>query len=76
MNKIKFEQLGLNGLVLHAIQDLKFQYPSDIQYISDKFSFLNVPKNLADVILRNSSGLVNLIFLKIRFEISLKDGKM
>ncbi|MBZ9688208.1 DEAD/DEAH box helicase [Clostridium estertheticum] len=31
MNKIKFDELGLNELVLHAIQDLKFQYPSDIQ---------------------------------------------
>ena len=31
MNKIKFEQLGLNEYVLHAIQDLKFEYPSDIQ---------------------------------------------
>jgi len=31
VNKIKFEQLGLNELVLHAIQDLQFQYPSDIQ---------------------------------------------
>ena len=31
MNKTKFEQLGLNEYVLHAIQDLKFEYPSDIQ---------------------------------------------
>jgi len=31
MSKTKFEQLGLNEFVLHAIQDLKFEYPSDIQ---------------------------------------------
>ncbi|MBU3142925.1 DEAD/DEAH box helicase [Clostridium sp. CF012] len=31
MNKIKFIELGLNEFVLHAIQDLKFEYPSDIQ---------------------------------------------
>jgi len=31
MSKTKFEQLGLNEYVLHAIQDLKFEYPSDIQ---------------------------------------------
>lgn len=31
MNKIKFDELGLSKLVLHAIQDLKFEYPSDIQ---------------------------------------------
>jgi len=31
MNKTKFEQLGLNEYVLHAIQDLRFEYPSDIQ---------------------------------------------
>jgi ATP-dependent RNA helicase DeaD len=31
IEKIKFEQLGLSESVLHAIQDLKFEYPSDIQ---------------------------------------------
>ncbi|MFT5874390.1 MAG: ATP-dependent RNA helicase DeaD [Clostridium sp.] len=29
--KLKFEELGLNESVLHAIQDLKFEHPSDIQ---------------------------------------------
>jgi len=31
MNKIKFDELGLKESVLHAIQDLKFEHPSDIQ---------------------------------------------
>ena len=31
MEKVKFDELGLNESVLHAIQDLKFEYPSDIQ---------------------------------------------
>ncbi len=31
MNKTKFEELGLGELVLKAIQDLNFEYPSDIQ---------------------------------------------
>jgi len=31
MNKIKFDELGLKDTVLHAIQDLKFENPSDIQ---------------------------------------------
>ena len=31
MEKIKFNELGLNESVLQAITDLKFEYPSDIQ---------------------------------------------
>ena len=31
MNKIKFEDLNLKSSVLNAIQDLKFEYPSEIQ---------------------------------------------
>jgi ATP-dependent RNA helicase DeaD len=31
MNKIKFDELGLKESVLQAIQDLKFEHPSDIQ---------------------------------------------
>ncbi|MGV8983726.1 DEAD/DEAH box helicase [Clostridium sp.] len=34
MKKIKFNELGLNEFVLHAIQDMKFEYPSDIQEMS------------------------------------------
>jgi ATP-dependent RNA helicase DeaD len=31
MNKIKFDELGLKDTVLNAINDLNFEYPSDIQ---------------------------------------------